>query len=248
MISRREFMAGSVAVAASSATRGLKSRPESILVNDIHTQLNSIEVLRISQPESLDDVQSVVRTARKARTIISIAGGRHAMGGQQFGTDTLLIDIRKLSRVLNLDRKRGIIEVEAGIEWPELIEGYLALQNGDGQGWGIAQKQTGADRLTIAGTIAANAHGRGLTMKPFVSDVESFVLVDATGTVRTCSRTENPELFRLVHGGYGLFGIVTSVQLRLVPRTKVERVVEIRTVDDLAATFDQRISDGFQFG
>ena len=170
------------------------------------------------------------------------------MGGQQFGADTLLIDIRGLSRVLHLDRERGVIEVEAGIEWPELINGYLALQNGDRKPWGIAQKQTGADRLTMAGTIAANAHGRGLNMKPFISNVESCVLVDATGAAHTCSRSENPELFRLVHGGYGLFGIITSVQLRLVPRKKIERVVEIRTVDDLIPAFDKRISDGFLYG
>src|SRR5260370_33203367 len=97
----------------------------------------------------------------------------------------------------------------------------------------------------MAGTIAANAHGRGLRMKPFVSDVESFVLVDATGTAHTCSRTENPELFRLVHGGYGLFGTVTSAQLRLAPRRKVERGVEIRAADDLIAAFEKRIADGF---
>jgi FAD/FMN-containing dehydrogenase len=249
MISRREFLAGSTAlVVASSASRRLAPEPESILVNDIHSQLNSTRVLGISQPRSLQDVQSIVRTARKDRKVISVAGGRHAMGGQQFGTDTLLIDIRKLSRVLNLDRQHGIVEVEAGIEWPELIDGYLALQNEDGQTWGIAQKQTGADRLTMAGTIAANAHGRGLKMKPFVNDVDSFVLVDATGTAHMCSRTENPELFRLVHGGYGLFGVVTSMRLRLVPRKKVERVVEIRTVDDLIAAFEKRIDDGFQYG
>src|ERR1700675_184261 len=162
MISRREFMAGSVALAvASSAPGRLAPEPESILVNDIHSQLNSTRVLGILQPRSLEDVQSIVRSARKDRKIISIAGGRHAMGGQEFGTDTLLIDIRKLNRTLNLDPKNGILEVEAGIEWPELIDGYVALHNGDGQTWGIAQKQTGADRLTIAGTIAANAHGRG---------------------------------------------------------------------------------------
>jgi FAD/FMN-containing dehydrogenase len=249
MISRREFIVGSAALAvASSASRRLAPEPESVLVNDIHSQLNSTRVLGISQPRSLEDVQSIVRTARKDRKVISVAGGRHAMGGQQFGANTLLIDTRKLSRVINLDRKNGIVEVEAGIEWPELIDGYLALQNGDGQTWGIAQKQTGADRLTMAGTIAANAHGRGLKMKPFVSDVESFVLVDATGTPHTCSRTENSELFRLVHGGYGLFGIVTSVQLRLAPRKKVERVVEIRTVDDLIVAFEKRIADGFEYG
>jgi FAD/FMN-containing dehydrogenase len=170
------------------------------------------------------------------------------MGGQQFGTDTVLIDIRKLNHVLNLDRKNGMIEVEAGIEWPELIDGYLSRQNGDRQPWGIAQKQTGADRLTMAGTIAVNAHGRGLKMKPFISDVESFVLVDATGAARKCSRTENAELFRLAHGGYGLFGIVTSLQLRLVPRKKVERVVEIRLVDDLMSAFEKRSADGFLYG
>jgi FAD/FMN-containing dehydrogenase len=247
MISRREFIAGSVALLSASSASS-RPEPEPIPVNDIHSQLNSTRVLEILQPRSLDDVQRIVRTARKDRKLISVAGGRHAMGGQQFGTDTLLIDVRQLSRVVNLDRKNGIVEVEAGIEWPALINGYLALQSGEGQTWGIAQKQTGADRLTMAGTIAANAHGRGLTMRPFVSDVESFVLVDAMGTAHTCSRTENQELFRLAHGGYGLFGVVTSVNLRLVPRRKVERVVEIRTVDDLIATFEKRIHDGFQYG
>src|SRR6266487_115240 len=148
MISRREFMVGSVALlAGSSAARGVAPEPESILVNDIHSQLNPTRVLGISEPRSLEDVQSIVRSARKDRKVISVAGGRHAMGGQQFGTDALLIDVRKLNRVLNLDRKTGIMEVEAGIEWPRLIEGYLALQNGHGQVWGIAQKQTGADRF-----------------------------------------------------------------------------------------------------
>jgi FAD/FMN-containing dehydrogenase len=210
MISRRGFMAGSVAlVVASKTSRKPAPEPEAILVNDIHSQLNPTRVLGVSQPRSAAEVQSIVRSASKDRKVISVAGGRHAMGGQQFGTDTLLLDIRKMSRVLQLDRKNGILEVEAGIEWPELIDGYLDLQNGDGPAWGITQKQTGADRFTMAGTIAANAHGRGLTLKPFVSDVESFVLVDATGTAQRCSRRENPELFRLVHGGYGLFGIVT---------------------------------------
>jgi FAD/FMN-containing dehydrogenase len=168
MISRREFIAGSVALAVASSASG-KPVPalEPVFVNDVHSQLNSTRVLEVLEPRSLEDVQSVIRTARRDRKAISFAGGRHAMGGQEFGTDTLLIDIRKMNRVRRLDRNLGTLEVEAGIEWPELIDGYLALQNGDRQPWGIAQKQTGADRLTMAGTMAANAHGRGLRMKPF---------------------------------------------------------------------------------
>src|ERR1700723_3781598 len=157
MISRRDFMAGSVAwlAAASSATKPSLEN-ESIQVNDIHSQLNPTRVLAISEPRTLEDVQNLVRSAGKAQRLISVAGGRHAMGGQQFGTDTQLIDIRKLNRVLHLDRESGILDVEAGIEWPELIDSYLALQQANGPTWGIAQKQTGADRITIAGTIAAN--------------------------------------------------------------------------------------------
>jgi FAD/FMN-containing dehydrogenase len=249
MVSRRDFIAGSAALGLTARIPAeFVSEGESSLVNDIHSQLNSTRVLGVLEPRSLEEVQSLVRAAGKDGKVLSIAGGRHSMGGQQFGTDTLLVDIRKLGRLVHLDRQRGIVDVESGIEWPELISGYLALQRGDQKAWGIAQKQTGADRLTIGGAIAANAHGRGLKMKPFISDVESFVLVDATGTARRCSRAENPELFGLVHGGYGLFGIVTSAQLRLIPRTKVERVVEIRTVDDLTASFQKRITEGFQYG
>jgi FAD/FMN-containing dehydrogenase len=124
-------MAGSIALlAGASAARAIAAEPESVLVNDVHSQLNPTQVLEVLQPRSLEEVQSIVRSARKDRKVISVAGGRHAMGGQQFGTDTLLIDIRQLNRVLNLDRKNGILEVDAGIEWPQLIDGYLALKNG----------------------------------------------------------------------------------------------------------------------
>src|ERR1700688_1646135 len=249
MLSRRQFMTASTAFLASGVLpRRLGASVELAVVNDVHSQLNPTRVLEVLQPRSTEEVRDIIRTAQKDHKVISICGGRHAMGGQQFGADTVLVDVRKLNRIIDLNRETGIIEVQAGIEWPQLIDGYLALQHGDKRAWGIAQKQTGADRLTMSGTIAANAHGRGLKMKPFVSDVESFVLVDAAGVARTCSRTENAELFRLVHGGYGLFGVVTSVKLRLVPRKKVERVVEIRTVETLIAAVEKRIADGFEYG
>ena len=116
------------------------------------------------------------------------------------------------------------------------------------QPWGIAQKQTGADRLSLGGALAANIHGRGLTRRPIVSDVESFVLVGADGQARTCSRAENAELFGLAIGGYGLFGCITSLRLKLVPRQVLERVVEVRRIDELMTLFDQRIRDGYLYG
>ena len=44
--------------------------------------------------------------------------------------------------------------------------------------WGIAQKQTGADTFTLAGSLSSNVHGRGLQMKPLISNIESFTLIN----------------------------------------------------------------------
>ena len=62
------------------------------------------------------------------------------------------------------------------------------------------------------------------------------------------TRDSDPGLFRHVIGGYGLFGAITAVGLRLAPRVKVERVVELVDVDDLPPAFETRIADGFLWG
>jgi FAD/FMN-containing dehydrogenase len=230
--------------------RSVGSFSKTSVVNDVHSQLNATRVAQIVRPRSLDDLSHTVTTTRDAGGHLSIAGGRHAMGGQQFASGATLVDTTGLDRVLRFDRAAGLIEVQAGIQWPALVRFLHARQPLDSAApaWSIAQKQTGADRLSLGGALAANIHGRGLRMKPFVGDIESFVLVDADGRPRTCSRSENPDLFRLAVGGYGLFGLVYSVKLRLARRRKLRRVVVETTADELAQRFDQRIADGFEYG
>lgn len=224
------------------------STASGIVVNDVHSRLNPTSLARLVPVESARHVADVVRAARQARLPVCASGGRHAMGGQQFVTGGVLLDTRPMGRVLHFDAARGLVEVEAGIQWPELLAWLHDSQRGLHAPWAIAQKQTGADRLSIGGAVAANIHGRGLTMRPFVDDVESLTLVDAKGDIRRCSRSEDSELFRHVVGGYGLFGVVTAVTLRLVPRQQLERVVEIGVVDDLIAAFDERIRAGHRYG
>ena len=111
--------------------------------------------------------------------------------------------------------------------------------------WTFAQKQTGANRFCIGGALGSNIHSRGLTMKPLISNLESFTLVDASGILRYCSREENRELFSLAIGGYGLFGVVYSVKLRLVPRRKLQRVVDFLDIEEVMPAFTRRIEEGF---
>ncbi len=253
MLSRRKFLKliPTLSTAAALWPFGCTWKPQpqaGTTVNDTHSKLNLTRVHRVVIPDSRESIKTVIQTARGEGQGISIAGGMHAMGGQQFGTDTVLLDMRGLNRVLNLDPHKGEVEVEAGIEWPELVNTLLKVQEGREPQWGIIQKQTGADRLSIGGALAANVHGRGLHFRPIIGDVESFTLLGADGDLRTCSRRENAELFRLAIGGYGLFGVILSVRLRLGRRQKIERVVEVLDIDDLIPVFEERISDGSLYG
>ena len=224
------------------------AKPEGVLVNDVHSQLNSTRVFKIVEPANLDGIRGAFKLAQTEERPVCIAGSRHAMGTQQFLTDGVMIDTRKMAKVLSFDAERGLIEVEAGIQWPNLYDFLITEQHGRPKQWTFSQKQTGADKLTIGGCLSANIHGRGLTLPPFIGDVESFRLVNHKGDLVQCSRAENPELFRLAIGGYGLFGVIYSATLRLVPRVKLERVVQIRSIDSVPGAFAERIADGFTYG
>jgi len=102
--------------------------------------------------------------------------------------------------------------------------------------------------LTIGGAVAASIHGRCLTASPFISDIESLEVVTAEGNVIYCSRTVQSELFRHVVGGYGLFGVVTAAELRLTPRQRVQRRVEMLDIDGLVETLEARIAAGALYG
>jgi FAD/FMN-containing dehydrogenase len=217
-------------------------------LNDIHSRLNVCEPALYRRPRSVRELFEVLNLARRRGLSVSVAGGRHAMGGQQFLSGGCVVDMRALNRILDFNQDTGLITVQSGIVWPELMRGYLSLQAGEQQQWGIRQKQTGADSLTVGGAIAANIHGRGLDCAPFSCDVESMQVITPRGDLVTCSRLLNADLFRMVVGGYGLFGIITAATLRLVRRQKVQRVVALLTLPELMTGIESRINDGYTYG
>src|SRR5213082_2748511 len=246
MLTRREFIRTATLFAL--APRILAESEREIWVNDVHSQLNRTRVRELLTPRTRDELAKIVRSASQRGLPISASGCRHSMGGQQFATDSICIDMRSLDRVISFDQERGLIEAEAGIQWPKLIRTYLDAQADKAKQWGIAQKQTGADTFTLGGSLSSNVHGRGLAMKPLTSNVESFTLINPDGKTVPCSRSENPELFRAAIGGYGLFGLISRVTLRLIPRRKLRRVVEVIRSDDANQRFAERIADGFLYG
>ena len=228
-------------------TTGRDGGQEAVL-NDVHSRLNATRVAQIQYPRSTQDIVRIIKRARKNNQAISISGGKHAMGGQQFGEGTVHISMNEMNDVLSFDKQKGIVRTQAGITWPKLLDALEQQQKGDPAPWGIVQKQTGADHLTLGGALSANAHGRGVKYKPIIQDVESFTLVNADGEVINVSRDQNRELFSLAIGGYGLFGVIATVDLRLKPRQKLQRSVEIVGIEELKEKAARRLEEGAEYG
>ena len=171
MISRRDVISRSATAAGAFLAAPYlgafaNTASASTLVNDVHSQLNPTPVNRVLRPQSAEQLADILRSASQQGRTLSLAGKRHAMGGQQFGTDTDLIDVTSFNKIISLAKHSGIIEVESGTIWPSIIDYCWNEQTDDPKPWGISQKQTGADALTLGGGLAANVHGRGLTMRP----------------------------------------------------------------------------------
>ena len=87
-----------------------------------------------------------------------------------------------------------------------------------------------------------------LTRKPIVDDVEGFHITTADGRRSYCSRSENADLFGAVIGGYGLFGFIDSVDLKLTERVKLKRTVSENSLDEVIPALEERIENGATFG
>src|SRR5256885_2673395 len=135
------------------------------------------------------------------------------MGGQTIYPGGIQINMLPF-KGMNLDEGRNLLHVQAGAKWADVIL-YL-----DQHGRSVAVMESD-NSFTVGGSLSVNCHGWQYDRPPIASTVESFRLMKADGSVIRCSRTQNRELFSLVLGGYGLFGIILDADLRVVPSERL---------------------------
>jgi FAD/FMN-containing dehydrogenase len=187
---------------------------------------------------AIEQLRDLVHQTASQHGKITIAGSRHSMGGHTLLDDSLCIDMRceafrKIGRVTVRD-SIPIVRVGAGATWHELLTVL------DRDGWSVAVMQSNDD-FTVGGSISVNCHGWQPLAPPIVSTVESFRILLADGTVRECQRgrAEDRELFNLVCGGYGLFGVILDVDLRVVPNVLYRAEEFPATAEDYSKHFSK---------
>jgi len=170
--------------------------------------LNKTPVYGVVQVKSIDDVRNALEFARANHLKVSIAGQRHSMGGQTFSANGLVLDMRNF-RQISIDREHKILHVQTGATWAQVQELIDPL------GLSVQAMQS-INFFTIGGSLSVNAHGIAHRPGVVAPTVLSLRIMLADGQIKNANPTENPDLFRLALGGYGLFGVILDADIQLV--------------------------------
>lgn len=199
------------------------------------SKLYRVEVEGIVQPKNIEQIQETVQLAKDEKKKISMSGARHSMGGQNAFDNSIHLDMREFNNI-QYNQEDQTVTVQSGATWKS-IQNKLSKHNRS------VQVMQDSNIFTVGGSIAVNAHGKDPNFSTLIHTVNEFQLVNAEGELITCSRTENPELFYAVHGGMGLFGVVTQVTLNTNPNNIYQTKLELFDSKDFLHNMEQSSAD-----
>jgi FAD/FMN-containing dehydrogenase len=182
---------------------------------------------------AVERIRAAIAEARAARRPFIASAARHSMGGQSLAKDGTVATLDQ--RWLEADPARKVYRVAAGTRWSTVIAKLDAV------GFSPAVMQSNND-FGVASTFSVNAHGWPVSFSGGGTTVRSLTMVLADGTVVTCSRTENADLFRHAMGGYGLFGVITELEFDMKPNALLTPHFEEVSGPELGARFAQQLA------
>ena len=206
---------------------------EGVLVNDV-SRMNPTYVKEIILADTIEKIQNVIKRANKENLKVSMSGTKHSQGGHAFFDGALLLDMTGLNKIISLDTAKKVIHVQSGVTWAQIQE-FINPHN-----LAIRAMQS-SNVFTVGGSMSSNVHGRDPKNSLIVETIEDFRLILSTGEIINVSRDENQELFSLVIGGYGLFGIITDVRIRLKENKILEKEALLLDYKDFPDYFRKNI-------
>lgn len=161
------------------------------------------------RPQSVPEVQKIVRLAAATRRRITTTGAGHSPSDMTC-TSSWLVNLDDLREIIHHDTTTNIVHFQAGIRLWQLGEELDKR--------GLAMPNLGSiNEQSAAGVISTGTHGSSLLHGLISQSVVELKIVTADGEVRTCSRTEDNELFRAALLSLGALGIIVELKFQTVP-------------------------------
>ena len=166
-------------------------------------------------PETIDEIIQLLRLANERRfPVVPLGGGCGNAGGARPVPGAVVLDMKRMNRVLNVSDANLLATVEVGIVG-QTLEGALAER-----GYTLGHFPGSARCSTLGGFLASRSVGQLSTKYGRISDlVVSLVAVLPDGAVfrtRTAPRSATgPNLNQVLLGTQGTLGVLVQATLRV---------------------------------
>ncbi|MFI4936737.1 MAG: D-arabinono-1,4-lactone oxidase [Caulobacterales bacterium] len=181
----------------------------------------------IAAPKTEAELAALVAKAAKVR----VAGTGHSFM-PLCATDGLLLSLAAMEGELEIAEDRTSVWTPAG--WPigRLTEALWA------KGLSLIN-QGDIDKQAIAGAVSTATHGTGRTLGSLAAAAMGFRLMLADGSVVTCDREREPELFEAARVSLGMLGVVIAIRLKVLPAYHLKETMIRRPLAEVLAHWDQ---------
>jgi FAD/FMN-containing dehydrogenase len=176
----------------------------------------------VARPASAAEVSALLAEANAAGTPVTPAGGQTSTTAASISDRGILLSLRAMTRVLEIDPVARFVRCEPGVLIGELKRACAA------QGLLLALDPTSEEECTVGGAVACNASGaRSLRYGATRPHVRALTVALADGSIVELRRTElekNTVGYHFAHdqidwfvGSEGTLGVVLEVELGLLP-------------------------------
>ena len=196
--------------------------------------------LAVVAPGTVEELQALVRAASRLDIDLVVRGGGMSTGRSYVPATarSVIVDMRRLDRVREVNAGDRYVVVEAGCTWETL---HAALP----KDWSLeAHAPLSGNYSTIGGALAHGYPGglKGILGVEVVRANGEVARTGSWGRVgdgRAYYREYGPDLTGLFIGDTGAFGIKTAVSLHLVARPGARAAASFgyERFEDVAATF-----------
>ncbi|MFT4027942.1 MAG: FAD-binding oxidoreductase [Novosphingobium sp.] len=184
--------------------------------------------LALASPGSAAEVAELVRLCARHGVAIVPQGGNSGMSGgatPDAGGDELLLSLRRLNAIGEIDRESRRVTCQAGVVLQTLHDAAAAA------GLRFPLTLGGKGSATVGGLISTNAGGsqvlRHGSMRALVLGLEAVLADGSVYSALTPLKKDNRgfDLKQLLIGSEGTLGVVTAATLKLVPALAERRVI-----------------------
>ena len=168
-------------------------------------------------PRETEQVQKLVAMARHQKIpIVPYGAGSGVSGGTIPVQGGMVIDLKKMRKILKVDEENLLVEVESGIMSLHLEEEL------ERRGFTLGHFPSSILCASLGGCLAARSAGQKSSLYGKIEDmVKDLEVVTGSGELlktRDVSNTDGIDLNQIFLGSEGTLGLITKATLRIFPQ------------------------------